>query len=147
MIKNKDENDDDSTGGSSSGIEFHDFIGGSKPLRDDLSPHDIKQILSQHDGTHRHHVEKQLEKQKNREALKNGNISLNQFRHGKGQSSDYKVHPILRDKLRGIDNTENPLPSLNESNTNEEARNENRLENRPAPGIRPGFTPPRLTRH
>jgi len=137
-------NDDDDDSGRNSGIQFHDFIGSGKLLRDDLSPHDVKQLLSQHDGTHRYHVEKQLEKQKNREALKNGNMSLNQYRHGQGQPAGYRQHPLI--KMRGIDSTENPLPNVNESEVNEELRNENRLENRPSPNMQPTFTPPKLTR-
>ncbi len=145
--KNEDESGSSgSTGGAGGGIQFHDFLGGNKPQRDDLSPVDIKQLLAQHDVEHRHHVEKQLEKQKNREALKNGNMSLNEFRHGKGQNSQYKAHPILQDKLRGIDSKENPLANVNESDVNDEARLENKVVNRPAPGIQPRFTPPRLTR-
>lgn len=144
MRKNNDEDDDSSQG---SGIQFHDFIGSGKPQRDDLSPIDIKQLLAQHDSAHRHHVEKQLEKQKNREALKNGRMSLHEYRHGAGQTSEFKAHPALNSpQFSGIDQTENPLPSLNEANTNEEEKNENKLRNRPAPGAQPRFVPPRLTR-
>lgn len=148
MIKNNDE-ESDSSGRSGSGVQFHDFIGSNKPQRDDLSPVTVKQLLAQHDNTHRHHVEKLLDKQKNREALKNGNISLNEFRHGQGQgqASKFKAHPILQDKLRGIDNKENPLSNNNESDVNDELRLENKLQNTPAPGMQPRFQPPRLTRN
>lgn len=146
MIKNNDD-DDSGRGSSGSGIQFHDFLGDNKPQRDDLSPVDIKQLLAQHDGAHRNHVDRLLDKQKKREALKNGNMSLNEFRYGKGQSSQYKAHPILQDKLRGIDNTENPLPNNNEADVNEELKLRNELKNAPAPA--PGMQPrntPRLTR-
>jgi hypothetical protein len=138
-------------GGKSGQIEFKDFLAAER-LRDDILPADEKRrLLSVHKDFHDLLVKKQKELRDQRQAVKDGKISLQAFRQGltgKGiGGSQYKENPALKDKAQfsGIDRQVNQLPNDYISDTNEANRNELELENklqlRYAPQNAPRFNP------
>jgi len=121
-----------STGGQGGKIEFHDFITGTTSRRDDnLPPDELRRLRAVHNIAHESRIKKQKELRDYRQALKEGKVSLETHRENKAQemSSKYPPHPTLSNKAQfsGIDKQENQVPSLNETQTNDENRNE--LEN------------------
>jgi len=150
------EDDEDESGGStgtgtgtSGHIEFRDFLVKPDHRRDDLlSPEEKRRLLIVHRDVNEWRVKKQKETRDIRKQLKDGKISLRNFRQGLGGggiASGYKANPALKDKAQfsGIDRQENMLPTENVSATNEEQRDElqARLENRLANTLKPGFNP------
>lgn len=152
------EGEEDEAGGADGGssqIEFHDFLSPNKRSRDDELPYDeLKRLQSVHHDTHEMRVKKQKALRERRQAVKEGKLSLNEYRQGLGQGnsqSNYKPNPVLSDKVQfsGIDKQENPLPSENENkaDANPELRNElqnrltNRLQNRAQPHFNPKPSP------
>lgn len=124
-----EDSDSGSTSGSSGEIEFVDFLASEQNLRDDLLPFDEKRrLLAVHQDEHKLRVKKQKELRDQRKALKEGKLSLADYRNGQnaGRNAQYKVNPILANKVQfsGIDNQITPDPSNNNANTNEADKNE-----------------------
>lgn len=123
------------TGGQSGQIEFKDFLASTENVRDDLlSGEEKKRLLSVHENVHEARVKKQKALKEQRQAVKEGKISVQDYRQGLGNSghSQYKINPILADKAQfsGIDRQENPLPNENIAETNQEQRQELDLQYR-----------------
>jgi hypothetical protein len=123
--------DDESGGSSGQGgkIEFRDFVTGPGSQRDDnLPPDELKRLLASHNQTHESRVKKQKELRDQRNDLKAGKVTLQDYRQGlsSGMSSQYPAHPTLKDKAQfsGVDRQNNPVPTENNAKTNEENRNE-----------------------
>ena len=136
-----DETDDEGrgsatgSGGQSGAIKFRDFTGMSEPKRDDLLPADEKKrLLAVHNSSHESRVKKQKETRDQRQQVKEGKVSLQQYREGLAakHESQYKSHPILSNKAQfsGMDSQLNPDPIENRSEANEELRNELELQYR-----------------
>jgi len=122
-------------GGKSGQIEFRDFLASTENVRDDLlSGEEKKRLLSVHEIVHEERVKKQKALMEQRQAVKDGKISVENYRQGLsgGASSQYKVNPVLADKAQfsGIDRQENPLPNENNADTNQEKRQELDLQYR-----------------
>lgn len=140
-------------GGQSGQIEFRDFLGGAERMRDDLlSPEEKARLLSVHQDVHEIRVKKQKELREQRQALKDGKISLQNYREGlagNGINSQYKANPILANKAQfsGIDRQVIALPNENVAETNPEQRDElehryrlsHRLENAPVFNPKPQY--------
>ncbi len=123
------------TGGQGGQIEFKDFLASTDSVRDDLlSGEEKKRLLSVHETVHESRVKKQKALQEHRQAVKEGKISLQDYRQGLGNnaSSQYKINPALADKAQfsGIDRQENPLPNENIADTNQDKRQELDLQYR-----------------
>jgi hypothetical protein len=154
--KNPTLHDDTETGDGESGsgsqgsqIAFADFIGTS--IREPIQEGQLNYEQQKHwdwliSSTHEARVVKQLEKIKNLQALKNGQVSLSNYRHekgmGSGMSSQYKSHPSLRN-FTGADPQVNPVPELNQADTNQElqAKLELQYSLRHRPDNAPRFNP------
>lgn len=143
-------NDDEEGGSTGQGgrIEFTDFITGRNQLRDDqLPPDELRRLLAVHDAAHEARVQKQKVLRDQRNDLKNGKVTLDNYRQGlaAGMSSQYPAHPILSNKAQfsGVDRQNNPVPTDNQAQTNEENRNEleNQYRLRHAPEIGKKFNP------
>jgi len=139
-------------GGKSGQIEFRDFLASTESTRDDLLSRDeIRHLLIVHENVHEAHVKKQKILKENRQAVKEGKISVENYRQGLGNSanSQYKVNPKLADKAQfsGIDRQENPLPNENIADTNQDKRQEldYQYRLRYQPQNAPKFIPPRPT--
>lgn len=152
QVKNKQLNkqDEDDTGSSGQGgrVEFTDFITGRNQLREDqLPPNELRRLLAAHDQAHKGRVEKQKVLRDQRNDLKNGKVTLDNYRQGlaSGMSSQYPAHPILSSKAQfsGVDRQNNPVPTENQAQTNDENRNEleNQYRLRHAPEIGKKFNP------
>lgn len=117
-------------GGKGGQVEFREFIAGGENLRDDLLPEDEKKrLLVVHKGTHEVGVKKQKNLRDERQALKEGKISLQSFREGLnrgGINAMYKANPLLADKAQfsGVDKQVSALPDENNAETNNEKREE-----------------------
>jgi hypothetical protein len=151
-------NDDTETDGGESGsgsqgsqIAFADFIGIGTSVREPILEGQLSHDQQKHwdwliSSTHEARVVKQLEKVKNLQALKNGQTSLNAYRHEKGMgagvSSQYKSHPSLRN-LTGADPQVSSVPELNQADTNQElqAKLELQYNLRHRPDNAPRFNP------
>jgi hypothetical protein len=148
MAKNKhtyldDDEDDSGQSGQTGQIAFRDFLAANERLRDDLLPPDEKKrLLIVHRDLHKDYVKKQKEAQDQRQALKEGKVSLHAYRQEKGLSGTahaFSNHPILSNKAQfsGIDKQVNALPNENLAETNPKNRHElelrltNRLTNQP----------------
>ncbi len=148
--KNKHEGDEtgEGTGGQTGAIEFRDFITAQTSLRDDnLPPDELRRLRAVHGIAHELRVKKQKELRDTRQDLKNGKITLDNYRQGLAaeMNSKYPPHPTLANKAQfsGIDKQENVVPSLNEAKTNDENRNEleNRYQNKYQPQMGKKFNP------
>lgn len=122
-------------GGKSGQIEFRDFLASTESVRDDLlSGDEKKRLLSVHEIVHEARVKKQKALSEQRQAVKNGKISVHDYRQGLngGASSQYKANPALANKAQfsGVDRQENPLPNENNADTNQEKRQELDLQYR-----------------
>lgn len=144
------ETDEESGGNAGQGgaIEFVDFITALSSQRDDnLPPDELRRMRAAHNTAHELRVKKQKETRETRNDLKNGKITLNDYRQGMSaeMSSNYPPHPMLANKAQfsGIDKQENQVPSLNETKTNDENRNEleNRYQNKHQPEMGKKFNP------
>lgn len=127
--KDKSKKDDDETGstGKSGQVEFRDFLSSGVPTRDDQLPYEEKKrLLIVHKESNENKVKKQKELRDQRKALREGKISLHDFRQGmgNGMSSQYKINPILADKAQfsGIDPQVNSIPNEHIAETNPEMR-------------------------
>lgn len=132
---NKD--DDDQTGGSGSSIQFKSFIGENSNRDDMLPPEELRRLIVVHDDLHRTYVKKQKELLAHRQAVKDGKISVAEYRQGLegNQNGAFKTNPRLnKAQFSGIDNKVNPLPTENVAETNQEKKQElvyrNELKNR-----------------
>ena len=146
----EDESGQGTTGGGASGqIEFKDFLANAANLRDDLLPADEKRrLLSVHQDAHELNVQKQKDIREQRQAVKDGKISLQTFQNGlmgAGMNAQYKTNPVLANKAQfsGIDRQVNALPTENIADTNDANRNEleNQYRLRYAPESAPRFNP------
>jgi hypothetical protein len=143
FIENNQEDESGDSGGEQGGqsgaIEFRiqDLVG---PARDDLlSPSEIKRLLVVHKDLHKSRVDKQKALRDERAAIKEGRyVSTMETKYGKGYGmgggvSKYKTHPIShKAQFSGIDKQVIGIPTLNEADTNPEAKDalENRYENK-----------------
>lgn len=134
------------TGGKSGQVEFREFISSGGETRDDLlTGEEKKRLLSVHKDIHESNVKKQKSLRERRQDVKNGKITLDQYRQEKQPGSQFKANPILRDKAQfsGQDPQVNSLPDQNIADTNEADRNELEfaLRLRNAPQSAPRFNP------
>lgn len=114
------------TGGKSGQIEFRDFLATHDQTRDDQLPfEEKKRLLAVHKDTHEMRVKKQKELRDQRQAVKEGKISLQTYRQERG-GQEKGNHPILANKAQfsGIDRKVTALPNENIAETNEDKRNE-----------------------
>lgn len=123
IVKNDEnaEEDEGGKGGQGSQVAFRTFIAMGDSLRDDLPGEEKRRLRSIHEGVHEAVVEKQKNTSDQYKQLKEGKISLEAYRQGKG-ISDYKNHPLLSNKAQfsGIDRQVNALPTENVAETNNE---------------------------
>lgn len=141
--------DDESGGNSGQGgkIEFRDFTGPGAQRDDNLPPDELKRMLAVHNDAHESRVKKQKELRDQRNDLKAGKVSLQDYRQGlaSGMSSQYPAHPALSDKAQfsGVDRQNNPVPTENNAKTNDENRNEleNKYQLRHQPQLAQKFNP------
>ncbi len=149
-----DAEDDGSSGEQGSGIEFHDFIGLGGESREKLPPEVQARKLNEHEAANKDHVEKEAEKLKNYEDLKNGKRSISEHRQEQMANREGNVlpHPAFENdpRMAGIDSKTSPLPSENNNEANEKDQNELKLQYQlqNQPKYQPGNTyqPPRLTK-
>jgi hypothetical protein len=140
-----------SGGGQSGKIEFRFQDAMQIPSRDDLLPaNEIRRLEFVHKETHKEWVTKQKNTRIERAARKEGHPTQRLpaqyqvgYGGGGGSMSRYKKHPIS-DKFRGMaDPQQNPVPNLNDSQTNAELKEQlqnqlrNRLQNQPKFNPRP----------
>jgi hypothetical protein len=147
----EDEDDEGGSGGQSGAIEFHDFIGTGESARDKLPQREKDRLLSIHDAATKDHVEKQQEKRKQYEDLKNGKRSLAEHRQEKMQRDQFQSHPLLANDPRKsglIDNNMSPDPNenTNEANNELQLQLQNQLQNKLQHQFENKKQPPRLTR-
>ena len=125
--KTDDETEDDAgKGGKSGQVEFREFIG-TERMRDDLlSPSDRNRLLGVHRTLHELKVKKQKELRDQRKNLKEGKITLEAYRQGIAEKSEFKAHPALSHQAQfsGRDRQVNDLPNDNIAETNQEKREE-----------------------
>jgi hypothetical protein len=144
-----DERGTGTSGGQGGGIEFHDFIGTGDQVREDqLSPSELKRLLSVHQDIHEARVKKQKALREQRQAVKEGKIPLQVYRQGlagTGMNAAYRANPILANKAQfsGIDRQVNALPTENIAETNQEKQEELQYQYqlRFAPENAPRFNP------
>lgn len=148
---NEDDDDDGSGSGSQTGaIEFHDFLGTGESARETLPQREKDRLLAIHEAASKDHVEKQHEKLKQYEDLKNGKRSLAEHRQEKMQR-EFQDHPLLKHDPRKaglIDNNMNPNPNENTNRANQELQLQlqNQLRNKLQHQFENKKQPPRLTR-
>lgn len=140
-------------GGSSGEIEFRFKDPLSGPTRDDLlSPSEIKRLEIVHKEAHKELVSKQKTTRQQREAVKKGEYiapksvaeQLRQRGSGGSQNtSNLKEHPIAQKAQFSGDKQEVAVPSLNNSNTNEDARKANENTYQHQHRFTPKSSPPR----
>ena len=132
MIKiqhNEQDREDDSDTGSQGGqIEFRDFIALERQRDDQLSPEETKRLLATLIESHEQGIKKQKETLSEREKLKQGKMTLQEYRQSK--SSDQIPHPLLADKayFSGVDNKVKSLPTEYDGKTNEKEYDEQKHE-------------------
>ena len=124
---------DDSTGsngGQSGSVQFRDFLGSSDTLRDDLRtklpPDVIKRLLSVHQQGNEARIQKQKDLADQRRQLKEGNVSLQNYRENLGaqsMASQYKVHPAFDKSPQFNDRQVANVPADFIAETNDELRN------------------------
>lgn len=132
--------DEDGGSGTGSQIQFADFITGRSGLREDqLPPDELRRILAVHDDAHEARVKKQKELRDQRKDLKEGKMTLDEYRQSQ-KNSQYPPHPLLSEKAQfsGMDKQNNPVPTDSQTQTNEgdknELENQYRLRNAPEMG-------------
>lgn len=144
---------DDTTGegGKSGSIEFRDFLSSNETLRDDLLPPDeVKRLLIIHKEGNEARLKKQKTLQDQRNDMKNGKVSLQDYRQGLkggGMESGYKPHPAFEKSPQFQDPQVNMLPTENREQTNDELKNE--LQHEYQLKYMPQYVPqfnPKLTR-
>lgn len=144
----KEEEDDDSRSGTSSGgqIEFRTFVGNERSRDDLLPPDERKRLLIAHQTLNESNVKKQKARFDEYQRLKEGKTSLQEFRQSKQPDFPFKPHAILANKAQfsGMDKPVNPTEI---ADTNNDKKNElhyqYRLENRPQYTNAPRATPPK----
>lgn len=159
ITNDADSSDEGESGGQGSQIAFADFIGTGTSVREILVEGQLSYEQQKHldwklTSTHEANVIKQFEKVENMRRLKSGATSLETYRAEKGMgssaSSSYKSHPAFAKSAQfsGIDPQVNSLPDLSQTNTNNENKNELRLQHslRHQPKHAPGYSPPQLKR-
>jgi hypothetical protein len=127
LIQDNHEDDESGSDGKTGQIGFKAFIAIGESMRDDLlSDSEKRHYIAVHEGAHEATVIKQKETVEQRKNLKEGKISLSQYRHGRsGQGgANYKEHPILADKAQLTDRQETPNPNENIAEANQDKRNE-----------------------
>jgi hypothetical protein len=149
-------NTDDTTGsdgssGQGGAIEFRDFVTPRSASRDDnLPPDELKRMLATHNLAHELLVKKQKETRDQRKQVKDGKVTLDNYRQGLASangSSNYPPHPLLSNKAQfsGIDKQTNPVPTEANTQTNDQNRNElenqYRLTHQPQPQMGKKFNP------
>lgn len=114
----------DESGGKSGAIEFHEFMG-TAPLRDDLlSGEELKRLQTIHATENEVHVRKAKDEMTQRKQLKEGKISLGNFRKNtsaRGTAKQYKTHPALAN-MSGRDPKVSNDPNINNAETNEDKK-------------------------
>lgn len=144
----EDESGESGSTGQGGRIEFRDFMATTANIRDDLLPfEEKKRLLGMIKDYHELKVKDQKNKRDDYKQLKEGKVTLKDFRNGlaaaAGMSSQYKANPALANKAQfsGIDRQVNPLATENVADTNNDKRNEltldHRLTNKPAPAFNP----------
>lgn len=139
-IKRQESEDETGKGGQSGNQEFRDF----------LAPDEKKRLKIVHRETHEYLVKKQKHLSEERKALKEGKITLQAFKEGKGQgmNTGYQPHTILSNKVQfsGTDNQVSLLPTDNAAETNEENRHEleHQYQLTHQPEAAPRYHPPTL---
>lgn len=143
-------------GGAGGKIRYRYKDAASLEPRDDmLSPNELQRLLNVHKDLHKGRVDKQKVTRKEREATKQGNLKqaaiIRQqagYAQRGGSHSRFKQHPVSNmAQFSGIDKQLSSMPTINEADTNLEARDQldNRLENnlqlRNAPKFNPTFRP------
>ena len=127
QIDNQEDEDASGQGGKSGQVEFRDFLSIGPSRDDQLSPAEKKQLLAMHKEVHESRVKKQKTLREERASLREGKKSYGEKQGlAGGRNTQYKAgHPILGDKAQfngSID--ENPLPSENNAETNDDKRDE-----------------------
>ncbi len=125
----KNEDEDSGTGAKGGAIEFHDFITPNQSKREEnMPPDEVARLRAVHKANHEAIVKKQQALRQYREDLKNKKISMETHRENQANemNSNYPAHPILSNKAQfsGIDKQENQVPTMSETQTNDENRNE-----------------------
>lgn len=142
--------EDSDEGGSQTGaIEFRDFIG-TGPLRDDLlSGEELARLQTVHATENELHVRKAKDEMIERKQLKEGKISLENYRKnkaGRGTASQYEAHPALAN-MSGRDPKVSQDPNNNNAQTNEDKKRlvlNYDLRNELRQKATPNFVPPTL---
>jgi hypothetical protein len=135
--------DSGQTGGH---IAFHAFINSSEQRDDLLSGSEKSRLLATHQSWHESLVKKQKESIERRQAVKEGKLSVSEYRRGNADHP-YREHPVLSQaaQFSGIDKQVTPLPNENEIDTNNDKKEEleyrYNLAYRPEMAMR--FTPPK----
>lgn len=128
-----DTSDETGSGGKSGHIEFREFIASTESLRDDLLPVDEKKrLLIVHKDTQLDKVKKQKELRDVRQAIKDGKIPLQSYRHGimeAAANAGFKAHPLSNSaQWSGRDRQITELPSEHLAETNPKDRDELQLQ-------------------
>ena len=92
-----------------------------------LPPNEVKRLLTVHKEGNEARVKKQKNLQDQRNDMKNGKVSLQDYRQGLkggGVESGYKSHPVLEKSPQFHDPQVNMLPTENIEQTNDELKNE-----------------------
>jgi hypothetical protein len=126
---NEDDDDSGTSGSDGRGgkIEFVDFLDTNTTKRDDLLPAaEQKHLIGVHKEVHEQKVKQQKEQIEQYKQLKNGKVSLEAHRAGKGAgaASGFKNNPALKNYGSGIDPKVIGLPNENTAETNAEKREE-----------------------
>lgn len=129
-------------GGQSGHIEFRDFISNKESLRDDLLTPEEKRL---HEVIHESRVKKQKNRLENRQAVKEGKVSLASYKQGlsaAAEGSRFLAHPAFENSVQFHANqNSNELPHNTISDTNEDKRDELQFQLRIQP--RPGYASPK----
>lgn len=146
-----DEDEDGTSGGTGSAVAFHDFIGWSNKERENLSSRDQNKVIAQHELENRSHIEKQHEKTKQYEDLKNGKRSVAEHRQGMMPNGGFKQHRHFKKDPRKSfvdpNMSKDPSQNTNEANQKEqELRFEKQLQNQLQHRAELKSSPPRLTK-
>lgn len=152
--------DSGSLGGATGEVHFRYKDAMSTDPRDDqLSPAETTRLLSAHEAAQKARVDRQKQARKERQAQKEGRVTLRAAHTGAGlragvgvgSRSSFKTHPISQKaQFSGMDRQIVPDINLNKRDINDERRSEveNRLENRNelrlqnAPRYTPTIRPP-----
>lgn len=149
----EDDTGESGQGGKSGSIEFKDFLYNPESQRDDLLPVDVlKRLVTIHQSGNETRIKKQKGLLDERAKLKNGKISLVDYRKGligSEMKSNYKAHPAFEKSAQFHDSQVSAVPTENIEQTNDELQN--KLQNEYQKKYLPEYTPrpqsaPKLTR-